>query len=156
MGKYDVDFDDYEEKSGGYDGPTPPKGNYDGVLVSLREHTSGAGNETLEWIFEITEGDFKGWRGWYYSDMGNSKWKTQQITKAIQGGEEKKMSLDPVSEGGDGTTSKTVKKANPVRLRLINETYEEERRAKIRAVMPSEAGAAKKEKKKKKKGDDPF
>lgn len=163
MGKYDVDFDDYEDKSGaGYDGEVPKKGNYPGKLVSLKEHTSGAGNEGLEWIFEITEGDYAGWRGWYYSDMENSKWKTQQIVKAINGGDEKKTSLDPSPTGKDGSDNKTVKKALPVRMRLTREMYddgsgEKEPRAKIRAIMPDEDVSEKKaSKKKKKKGDDPF
>lgn len=155
MGKYDVDFDDYEEKEGGYDGPVPKRGTYPAVLVSCKEHTSS--DTAIEWIFEITEGDYKGWRGWLYSDMENAKWKTQQIVKALQGGDEKKMTIDPVENSGDGTKSKTVKKANPVKIRTRIEKYEEEDRAKIRTVMPDSDGAAKKaDKKKKKKGDDPF
>lgn len=154
---YDVDFDGYDEKEGtGYDGEVPKKGIYSGELVSLREHTTS--DTALEWQFEITEGDFKGWRGWVYSDLANAKWKTQQITKAINGGEEKKTSLKPVAAGGDGTSSPTVKTAKAVRLRLINETYEEEKRAKIRTVMPADENTkkSKSDKKKKSKGDDPF
>lgn len=154
MGKYDVDFDDYEEKSGsGYDGDVPKKGLYDGALVSLREHTSSAGNEGLEWIFEITEEPYIGWRGWVYTNMDTAKWKTQQITKAINGGAEKKTSLDPSPAGEDGTENKTVKKAKKVRLRIGTEKYEDEPRAKIRSVFPSEDGGGKK---KKKSEEDPF
>ena len=156
-GKYDIDFDDYEEKEGtGYDGEVPKKGTYDGVLVSFREHVSSNGNEGFEWVFEVTEEPYAGWRGWVYSNMDSTKWRTQQIVKAIQGGAEEKMSLAPAPAGEDGTESKTVKKATPVRLRLGRETYEDEPRARIRTIMPNEAKASKKKKKKDKDGDDPF
>lgn len=154
MGKYDVDFDDYEEKEGGYDGPVPKRGTYPARLVSCKEHTSS--DTAIEWIFEITEGDFKGWRGWLYSDMENAKWKTQQIVKALNGGKESKFTVDPVENSEDGTKSKTVKKAMPVKIRTRMEKYEEEDRAKIRTVMPDGDAAEKKSSKKKKKGDDPF
>jgi hypothetical protein len=157
MGKYDVDFDDYEEKEGsGYDGEVPKKGTYTAELVSFAEHQSSEGNDGLEWIFEITEGDYKGWRGWVYSNMDSAKWKTQQIVKAINGGKEAKTSLKPAEAKKDGPDSKTVKTAKKVRIRLGRETYDDEPRAKIRVVMPLEAGEAKGGKKKKKKGDDPF
>lgn len=156
MGKYDVDFDGYEESTGGYDGEEPKRGNYPGALIQLNEHTAGNGNESLRWVFEITEGDYKGWRGYLYSNMDSAKWRTQEITKAIQGGEEKKMSLDPGEEGDReaGQNSKTVKKAQPVRIRVQTEEYEGEKRGKIRNVLPD--AEAKASKKKKKKGDDPF
>jgi hypothetical protein len=154
-GKHEVDFDDYEEKEGsGYDGDQPLKGTFDGTLISLKEHTSGEGNEGYEWVFEITEEPFAGWRGWVYSNMDSSKWKTQQIVKAIQGGSETKMVLDPTDEGTD---SKTVKKAKAVRLRMRKEKYEGEDRGKIARVMTSEGGGKKKKKgKKDKKSEDPF
>jgi Protein of unknown function (DUF669) len=156
MGKWDVDFDDYEEKEqSGYDGEVPKKGTYTADLISLGEHTSGAGNEGLEWIFEITEGDYKGWRGWVYSNMDTAKWKTQQIVKAISGGAEKAVKLDPGTDADSKTENKTVKKAKSVRIRVGRETYDDEPRAKIRTVMAMEAGEGG-GKKKKKKGDDPF
>jgi hypothetical protein len=153
-GKWDVDFDGYEEKEGGYDGDEPKKGIYDARLVSLREHTSGEGNEGLEWQFDITEEPYVGWRGWVYSNMDSAKWKTQQIVKAISGGSEDGMRLDPV-DGPDGSKSKTVKASQPVRLRIGREMYDDEPKARIRRVMVSEN--AKPAKKKAKKGsDDPF
>lgn len=139
MGKWDVDFDDYEEREGaGYDGDEPKKGIYDGRLHSLAEHTSGSGNEGLEWIFEITEEPYAGWRGWVYSNLESSKWKTQQIVKAISGGSEKKMALRPADEKKEGPSSQTVKKAKPVRLRITRETYEGDPKARIRMVLPAE------------------
>jgi hypothetical protein len=160
MGKWDVDFDEYEEKSGsGYEGEVPKKGTYTADLVKLAEHTSS--DDALVWVFEITEGDYKGWRGWVYSNMSTAKWKTQQIVKAISGGQEKPLKLEPAEKEAEGEKSKTVKKAKSVRIRLTTETYEDEKRAKIRTVMPLEksggsAGESKEKGKKKKKGDDPF
>ena len=162
MGKWDVDFDDYEEKSGsGYDGEVPKKGVYTGELVKFAEHTSS--DDSLVWVFEITEGDYKGWRGWVYSNMSSAKWKTQQIVKAISGGKEDKFKLEPAEKEAEGESSKTVKKAKKVRLRVATEIFEEEKRAKIRVVMPldgdiksKDSGGEKGDKKKKKKGDDPF
>lgn len=152
MGKWDVDFDDYEEKEGsGYDGDVPKKGIYTADLVKFAEHTTS--DDALVWIFEISEGDYKGWRGWVYSNMSTAKWKTQQIAKAIQGGAEKPIKLDPMEKESEGEKSKTVKKAKKVRIRVTTESYEDEKRARIRTVMPLEAGEGKK---KKKDGDDPF
>lgn len=153
---YDVDFDDYDEKEGsGYEGQTPKKGTYDGKLVSFREHTTS--DTALEWVFEITAGDYSGWRGWTYSDMDRAKWKTQQITKALNGGSESKFKLQPIESGGDGSESPTVQKAKPVRLRLGREIYDDEPRAKIRQVMPADEKSSKGKKgKKKKDSEDPF
>lgn len=161
MGKYDVDFDDYEERTGGYDGEEPKKGIYPGRLVSLNEHTSGAGNESLQWVYEITEGDYKGWRGWVYSNMDSAKWKTQEMVVAISGGAKKAVSLKPGAAGDreEGQNNATVKKAKPVRLRIISEMYEGEPKGRIRNVLPADASTGSSEdgeKKKKKKGDDPF
>lgn len=152
--KHEVDFDEYEEKEGGYDGEQPLKGTFDGKLISLKEHESASG-DGYEWIFEITEEPYAGWRGWVYSNMDASKWKTQQITKAINGGAEVKTTLDPIDSDGDGSKSKTVKKASPVRLRMKKEKYDGEDKARIARVMPNE-DAPKSKKKKEKKGDDPF
>jgi hypothetical protein len=161
MGKYDVDFDDYEEQSGGYDGPEPKRGVYPGKLVQFNEHTSGAGNEGLRWVFEITEGDYKGWRGYLYSNMDTAKWRTQEIVLAISGGKKEKVSLKPGSEGkrDEGADNVTVKKAKPVKLRVKNEQYEGETVGRLRNVLPSDGKSESSDeggKKKKKKGDDPF
>lgn len=155
MGKYDVDFEDYEGSTGGYDGEEPKRGNYPGKLVALNEHTAGNGNESIRWVFEITEGDYAGWRGYLYSNMDTAKWRTQEIVKAIQGGDEKKTKIEPGPEGDReaGEASKTVKKAGPVRLRVMTDEYEGEKRGKVRNVLPDTD--AKPSKKKKKDSDDP-
>lgn len=152
--KYEVDTTNYDESKdgvGGYDGDEPKKGIYDGRLVSLKEHTSDAGNEGLEWIFEITDGPYKGWRGWVYSNMESTLWKTEQTTLAIQGGKKGRLVLQPVDEDGKGTESKTIKKAKPVRLAVRTEKYEGEPKAKIRTVLPMEG-----KKKSSDDDDDPF
>lgn len=150
MAKHKVDFDDYEERTGGYDGEEPKKGIYNGELISVDDHESNAGNEGFEWVFEIKEGEFSGWRGWVYSNMDSSKWKTQQITLAISGGSKTGMTIDTDDKG-----AKTVKKAQPVRLRIVNEKYEDERKGRIRVVLPSEDAKPAKGKKKAS-SDDPF
>lgn len=156
MGKWDVDFDDYEERTGGYNGDEPKNGIYDGKLVALAEHTTS--DDALVWIWEITEEPYAGWRGWQYTNMSSAKWKTQQFTKAISGGDEKPMRLDPADDVKDGGDSKTVKKALPVRIRIKQEPYEGEQRARIRTVLPNEDAAVKKGKKKGKSADadDPY
>lgn len=133
----EVDFDDYEERdSVGYNGEEPKRGIYDGKLVSFKEHTSSAGNEGLEFIFEITEGEYAGWRGWVYGNMDSAKWKIQQIATAINSGSKKKVKLIPAGEDEDGRESKTVKKASPVRLVIRTEKYEGEPRGRIRTILP--------------------
>lgn len=137
----EIDFDDYDESkaSAGYNGDEPKKGIYDGKLVSFKEHTSSSGNEGLEWIFEITEGDFAGWRGWVYSNMDQAKWKTQQIATAINAGSKKKVKLVPAGKDEDGRESKTVKKASAVRLVVRTEKYEGEMRGRIRTILPADS-----------------
>lgn len=153
--KHEVGFDDYDEKEGsGYDGEQPLKGTFDGVLFALSEHTSSENNEGYQWIFEITEEPYAGFRGYVYSNMDSAKWKTQQIVKAIQGGKEEAMTLDPGEP--DGTGSKTVSKAKPVRLRMRKEKYEDEYRAKIARVMPRDTSTKKGKKKAKKDDEPPF
>lgn len=137
MGKWDVDFDDYEEKSG-YLGEQPTPGLYEGKLVVFEEHSTS--DTALHWVFEITEDcDFKGWQGHTYSDLANAKWKTQQIAKAIQGGAEKKIALDP------SKSEKIIKAAKPVLMRVKNEKYEGETKGRLHLVLPLEKKAKGKE-----------
>lgn len=135
MGKWDVDFDDYEERSG-YLGEQPTPGLYEGKLVKFEEHTTS--DTALHWVFEITEDcEFKGWQGHTYSDLANAKWKTQQIVKAIQGGSEKKMVVNP------DKSETLIKKAQPVMLRVKNEKYEGEVKGRLHLVLPMEGKSSK-------------
>lgn len=151
MAKHKVGFDDYEEKDGAvYSGDEPKNGIYDAVLSGFQEHSTS--DTAMRWSFDITEEPYEGWRGYLYSDLANGKWKTQQIVKAIQGGEEKEMVLD--TDKGDAL----IKKAKPVRVRIKSEQYEGERKAKIGTVLVKDGGASAsgKKGKKSKKGDDPW
>lgn len=162
--KISVDTTEFEGSSGGYDGEQPKRGVYTAELVGCHEHTSGGGSESIAWIFEITEGDYKGWRGWIYSNMDASLWRTQEIVLAINGGKKGKMDIEPADSAREMRDSKTVKKAKQVRIRTNSEDYEGEKRARIRTVLPLDPEAAvtsddpmgTAKKRKKKKGDDPF
>lgn len=137
-GKWDVGFDGYEERAG-YNGPEPKPGIYEAKLHSLEEHDSQNSETSLHWIFEITEdGEYAGWRGHAYTnlDEDSALWKTQQYVKAIQGGSETPMNLDPSKHEA------IVKKATPVLIRTKFEKYEGEDKARIRVVLPVEDGDA--------------
>lgn len=153
--KYEVDTSNYDESkdSGGYNGDEPKRGIYDAVLSGLSEHTSDGGNEGLKWTFDITEEPYEGWRGWVYSNMDSTQWRTDQIVNAINGGKKGKFVLDPSEKGEDAADNKTVKSALPVRVRIKHEEYDGETRAKIRTVLVNE-DAGKKSKKKGKSGKD--
>lgn len=138
MTKYEVDFDDFEDRAG-YSGDQPKPGVYPADLVSFKGHTSAGGNEGFEWIFEVNGGPYQGWRGWVYSNLDAAKWKTQQILKAIQGGTEKKAVLDTSEKGA----ARLVKVAKPVKVRTVMEQYQEENRAKIRVVMADDGPKSK-------------
>lgn len=143
MAKHKISFDDYEEREDrGYDGDEPKKGLYDARLVSVDDHESQSGNEGFQWVFEITDGEYKGWRGWTYSNTDSTMWKTQQIVKAISG-QAKDFTLDTEDHG-----AKTVKKSKALRMRLITEKYEGEPKARIRTLLPAETS--------KDSDDDPF
>lgn len=155
MGKFKRDYSDADIKEGGgYSGDVPKPGMYDAVLVSCDEHTSAAGNEGTQWVFEITEEPFTGWRGWVYTNDDTAAWKEVQILQALGIIADKD---DPVNS----THEKIVKDGNPVRVKVKNETYEEEKRGRITTVLPMPGGEGKAKKGKKKKaasGDDdaPF
>jgi len=153
--KYDVDTSNYDESkdSGGYNGDEPKRGIYDGELIGFNEHTSAEGNEGLKWLFRITEEPYAGWLGSVYSNMDSTLWRTEQITLAIQGGRKGKITLSPAEDSSGAKDSKTVQQAAPVRLRIAQETYEDEKRGKIRAVLVSEKAS---KKSKKKAEDDAF
>ena len=136
MGKYDVDFEDYEEKAG-FTGAQPPAGLYEAKLSSLAEHTTS--DDALVFTFDIVEeGPYLGWRGYIYANMSSAKWRVQQIAKAIQGGSEKPMSMNP------DNAAAIIKKAKQVRIRTKMEKYNGEDRAKIATIVPSESAGTSK------------
>jgi hypothetical protein len=112
----EVDFDDYEEGYEVYDGDAPPTGFHTFELVSYDQHTSQAGNEGLKWVFRLTEEPWEGWTRTVYSNLDpqSTKWKTQEIVKAIQGGKEAALKLG----FSDAAKAALLKKAKPVRARV--------------------------------------
>ena len=131
MTKHNVPMSDYDDSgSGGYVGQEPKRGVYEGKLVSVKDHTSGQGNDGLEWKFEITKGEYTGWRGYSYSNLDSTLWKTQQTLHAITGSK-KDAVIDTDKDG-----AKMVKKAKPVMMRVVTEQYEGEPRAKLKVVLP--------------------
>lgn len=155
MGKFKHDGSSVDtSKSGGYDGEQPKPGIYPAKLVTCEEHTANSGTEGTHWVFELTEdaGPYEGWRGHVYTNDEGALWKQDQILVAL--------GLQKPGGSYEGTHEGIVKKAGPVRVKTNLETYEEEKRAKIRTVLAPEGGAkaAKAEKagKKKKKDEEPF
>lgn len=137
-----------------YSGAVPKPGIYDFKLHSVGEHTGGeADGEKSVWVFECTEEPFNGWRGYVYTNDSSTAWKEVQILEALG-------IISSEDDEVDETYESIMKKAGPVRCRVTNETYEEEKRGRIKTVLPPPDGAApksaKKEGKKKKKGDSPF
>lgn len=128
MGKFTRDYGDveYREPGEGYTGEEPTAGLYPAKLVSCKDHDAKNGDGT-EWVFELVDGDYEGWRGWVYTDDEGAAWKEQQILVALG-------IIEPNGEVNT-THEKIVAKAKPCRVRVRNEKYEGERRAKIRTVL---------------------
>lgn len=151
MGKFKKNYDNVERKEAGegYSGDVPKPGIYNLALVSCKEHTSGAGNEGTEWVFEITDEPYAGWRGWVYSNDEGAAWKELQILEAIG-------ILKPGETEVNSTHEQILKKASNCRGRIKNETYEDEKKGKITTLLPQKDGEGGSKKKDKKKKDDPF
>lgn len=127
-------FDDteYREKSAGYDGPEPTPGLYKAKLTSVGQHTTT--EDSIVWTFDITEGKYAGWRGWVYTNMSTAKFKTQDILVALG-------IMEPEGEI-NATFEEIMKKAQPLRIRVISEPYEDEKRAKVRSFLKIDPNAA--------------
>lgn len=122
--KYDVRD---VESSGGFE--TPPPGLYKAKLAECNLKESKSGNEMLECIYELISGDYKGSRVWDYVVLNEaSEWKLKQFLEAvgkINGKRGAKGSFDP-DEFED----------SEVQVRLKHETYNDEPRARVAAVLP--------------------
>lgn len=127
-------FDDteYKEQSVGYDGPPPPAGLYPMRLSSVGQHTTS--DTAIVWTFDISEGKYAGWRGWMYSDLDNSKWKTQNIGVALG-------LMEPEGEL-NMTYEQILKQAGPVRGRIKLEEYNDEYSPKLQTVIKASASSA--------------
>lgn len=122
--KYDVRD---VESSGGFE--TPPPGLYKAKLAECNLKESKSGNEMLECIYELIAGDYKGSRVWDYVVLNEaSEWKLRQFLEAVgkvAGKRGAKGSFDP-DEFEDAE----------VQVRLKHETYNDEPRARVAAVLP--------------------
>lgn len=152
----DVDRSQQQEQ---YNGDEPKPGIYDFHLKSVKEHTGGdSDGEKLVWMFVCDSEPYVGWAGWTYTNDSTAAWKEVQIFEA----------LGLLAEGEtevDLTHEQIVAKGGPVRIKLGNEKYEGENKARIRTVMPpregqekpsSAGGKGKKGKGKKGKDSNPF
>lgn len=135
----DYSGEEYREPSEGYNGEEPTKGLYTAELVSVREHTSQDGNESLKWLFRLAEGsenkhgdDVSGWMDSQYTTEA-SAWKEQQMLVAVgiikPGG---KVNLD---------YDAIVKKAKPCTVRVgvervVDEDGEATWRGRMNAFLP--------------------
>lgn len=135
---------EWREPGEGYDGEEPTKGLYPLMLVDVAEHTSGEGNDSVHWTFQMTEeavgknGDsYTGWRGHIYTNDEGALWKEQQIMVA----------LGAIKPNGsyNGTLEALLKKYGKVVItgRVVRERYipddggEGEWRAKLVTIMKS-------------------
>jgi hypothetical protein len=122
--KYDVRD---VESSGGFE--TPPPGLYKAKLAECNLKESKSGNEMLECIYELVAGDYKGSRVWDYVVLNEaSEWKLRQFLEAVgkvSGKRGAKGAFDP-DEFEDAE----------VQVRLKHETYNDEPRARVAAVLP--------------------
>lgn len=151
MGKFKHDGSTVDtSKSGGYQGEEPKPGIYEASLVLCEEHTSANDNEGTHWVFEITDGPYTGWRGHVYTNDEGALWKQDQILVAL--------GLQEPGGSYSGTHEGIVKKGGPVRIKTNLEEYNDEKRGKIRTILPPADGQAKpaSKKSKKKKDSEPF
>lgn len=134
MGAFKRDYGDVERREAGegYSGDVPKPGIYEATLVSCKEHVSGAGNEGVEWVFQITEEPYSGWRGWVYTNDNTAAWKEVQILEAVG-------ILTPGKDDLNTTHEKIVAKAKPCRVKVKNETYEGDKKGKITVILPPKA-----------------
>lgn len=129
MPKVKYDLRDVEAAGEGFE--TPPPGLYRAKLAECNMTKSKAGNDMLECVYELIRGDYKGSKVWDYIVIGVEGFperKLRQFLEAVEyitGKKNAKGSFDP-DEFED----------SEVQLRLKNETYEDEPRARVAAVLP--------------------
>lgn len=160
MGKVKRNYKDVDRSERQqYSGEVPKPGIYDFYLKSVEDHEGGEsdGNK-LVWMFECTQEPYVGFAAWVYTNDTTTAWKEVQVLEATG-------LLAPGETELDLTHEQMVKKAGPVRCKIINETYEDEKRGKIKTVLPprdgqekpsSKGGSASKSGKKGKKDKSPF
>ena len=130
MAKRTVDYSDYtppqyEE----YTGEAPPPNQwFTGEVVRAAYLEE---DDQVRFIIELVDHpDYAGWgKGWYAPFEGNQKWKMQEILRAMQGGQEKPVTLDWEVEAQVKAFLKKCK-----RIRFQTELYNDD--IKIKKVRP--------------------
>lgn len=136
--KYDVSGIEESEDRGyaPYDGEVPKPGIYNAKVSRATVTTSSNDNQMVEWIFEITDEPYEGCPLWVYTVVTGDEekdWKFAETIRAL--GFKDKATFD----------DEAVTEKQPVcRVRTGTETYEGEKRAKCKRVLPAEGKAAKK------------
>jgi len=130
VAKRTVDYSDYtppqyEE----YTGEAPPPNQwFTGEVVRAAYLEE---DDQVRFIIELVDHpDYAGWgKGWYAPFEGNQKWKMQEILRAMQGGQEKPVTLDWEVEAQVKAFLKKCK-----RIRFQTELYNDD--IKIKKVRP--------------------
>ncbi len=122
MAKRTVSFKDYKEPDfEEYTGEDPPPNRW--FTADAKRGWYDEEKDQIVVIFEISEGDFKGWgKGWYGPLDGEQKWKSQVLVKALQGGVKKDLTLDWDNEKAVETWLRTKAKPVKIKTRLWNDT----------------------------------
>lgn len=129
-----IDFDDYDgDKYESYTGDDPRPGWYTFELQTVAWY--GEDKDTLRWILVIADGPYAGWPGMVFGNMDTTKWKNQEMARAIQGGQEKKLAVDFDSPK---EVAALVKRAKRVRGKVAMNTNPatQETRLQLRKVAP--------------------
>lgn len=130
MAKRTIGFEDYQPSQyEEYTGEAPPPNQwFTGEVVRA---TYLEEDDQVRFIVELVDHpDYAGWgKGWYAPFEGNMKWKMHEILRAIQGGQEKAVSLDWEKEA---EVKAFLRKGK--RIRFQTEDYNGD--IKIRKVRP--------------------
>jgi len=139
VAKRTVSFGDYKEPEyEEYTGEDPPANRWFNAACTRARWD--AESESIVFIFEISEGDFKGWgKSWYAPVEGDRKWKAQEAIRALQGGITKDLTLDWENERA---VELWLKKAKPVRIRT-REWNDNIQVGKVRPLLESVGGGSK-------------
>ena len=101
---------------------TPPEGDYALEILEANSSQSSGGNDQIEFILEISRGEYKGTKLWFYCPlMENSLWKLHAFLTAL--GEE--VPEDEIDIDLDDLVGKEVVGV------LTHETYQGRKRAKM-------------------------
>ena len=114
MAKRTISFSDYEEPTWEeYSGEDPPPNKW--FPAELKKVKYLKEDDQLQFIFEITDGDYKGWGKSIYAPFeGERKFAMHQTLKALQGGKMNDVTLDWENEK---LVAAWVTKQKPVKLK---------------------------------------